>query len=491
MGYFKFLRQERTREGKGYTAPSTFLETVRFAKFTVDLKGAAAILESRRLLGFAAVEKREKGPVRQAPPLELEHLQRLHSVLASDANNVDRLGAGCMLICIFARARWSDVRYIDHVEVESKRNGCLVLYTTEHKLSGVGLRREQFLPLVVPWDGVTNDNWLKTFLELYALMCLDIHKVPLGPLLPAPRVNGGFCARPLTTKEASRWLKELLRGTKDFMSFRSHSLKATLLTWCARAGVDKEVRSVLGHHCSAASGSEVVYARNLQVCPVRKLQMLLRLIRIGMGFEEIIERGNIAGVTPGLATPAVPLAVHGMNVMTPVFPVVHTSLGEDAVDTAIGQVHELDDQDSAKQELDEEAEALASAGDLSLFPEQFVQQGLIEIESSLGSESDSSSSSIDALEEGLVGPEPLYEEHVPEGWVYYKHIKSQRVHSVRVNGAHTSCKMKFQALERVIQFKYPKCLRCFPEGLGRIRTREEAVEALDQAIARARRVRQS
>ena len=62
---------------KGYTAPSTFLETVRFAKFTVGLLGADTILESRRLLGFAAIERNLKGPTRQAPGLELEHLQRL------------------------------------------------------------------------------------------------------------------------------------------------------------------------------------------------------------------------------------------------------------------------------------------------------------------------------------------------------------------------------------------------------------------------------
>lgn len=48
---------------------------------------------------------------------------------------------------------------------------------------------------------------------------------------------------------------------------------------------EKEVRSVLGHHCSAVSGSEVVYGRELQARPIRKLQMLLRLIRIGMGWR--------------------------------------------------------------------------------------------------------------------------------------------------------------------------------------------------------------
>ena len=180
--YFKHLRKERLLGGRGFTAPSTFLETVRFAKYTIDLKGASEILESRRLLGLAALEKREKGPVRQAPPLELEHMFRLHSILMSDANRVDRIGAGCMLLCAYARARWSDVRYIHHVDIESHRNGCLVLYTTEHKMSGAALKKEVYLPLVVPWDGITNDNWLHCFMELYRDSGLDTKKVPLGPL---------------------------------------------------------------------------------------------------------------------------------------------------------------------------------------------------------------------------------------------------------------------------------------------------------------------
>ena len=312
--FFKHLREIRLVGLKGYTAPATFLETVRFCKFTIDLAGADDILTSRRLQGFAALGKRAKGPTKQSPPLELEHLQRLHGILQSDANIVDRIGAGCMLICIYGRARWSDLRYIDHIEVESRRNGCFVLYTREHKTSSIGDRREQYLPLVVPWEGVTNDNWLDTFLHLYLEAGLDIQKTPLGPLLPAPKAGGGFCARPLRTLEASKWLRELLQGTKDCGSIRAHSMKATLLSWCARAGVDKEIRAVLGHHCSALTGSDVVYSRNLQIRPVRKLQMLLRLIRIGMGLEDIADQGQISSVTPACRTPAPQLGVHGTAV---------------------------------------------------------------------------------------------------------------------------------------------------------------------------------
>ncbi|CAK8999918.1 unnamed protein product [Durusdinium trenchii] len=164
--YFHYLRADRVAEGRGYTTPGSFLETVRFTKFTVGLKGSEDVLESGRLIGFAALERREKGPTRQAPPMEVEHLRRLHDILASDANLTDRLGAGTFLV-----------------------------------------------------------------------------NVPLGPLLPAPKIGGGFGARPLSTPEASAWLKLLLRGTTNSETFRSHSLKGTLLSWCARSGMDREAHS--------------------------------------------------------------------------------------------------------------------------------------------------------------------------------------------------------------------------------------------------------
>ena len=67
------------------------------------------------------------------------------------------------------------------------------------------MRREQYLPIVVPWNGICNDNWIESWLEVYEKVGLDLYKRPLGPLLPAPRIDGSFFARPLTTAEAACW----------------------------------------------------------------------------------------------------------------------------------------------------------------------------------------------------------------------------------------------------------------------------------------------
>ncbi|CAK9078762.1 unnamed protein product [Durusdinium trenchii] len=79
---------------RGFTTASTFLEAVRFSKFTVGLRGCDSILQAGRILGFAAIERREKGPTKQAPILELVHLRKLHEILLIGCDPVDRLGAG-------------------------------------------------------------------------------------------------------------------------------------------------------------------------------------------------------------------------------------------------------------------------------------------------------------------------------------------------------------------------------------------------------------
>lgn len=94
------------------------------------------------------------------------------------------------------------------------------------------------------------------------------------------------------------WLKLLLQGTPNSQTFRAHSLKTTLLVWAAKAGLDKEVRAVLGHHCTATEGSEVVYSRFLQVRALRKLQMLLKRVRIGLGLDYDPVYGEAFPVTP-------------------------------------------------------------------------------------------------------------------------------------------------------------------------------------------------
>ena len=490
--YFLSLKQQRAVVGKGYTIPSSFLEAVRFAKFTLDLQGTDSILGSRRLLGFSALERQAKGPTLQAPALSPEHIRRLHEVLRSASNAVDKLGAGCFLICLYGRARWSDMRYINHVVIESDES--LTFYTTEHKTASVGLRREQYLPIVVPWNGICSDDWVRTWLEVYSQVGLDITKRPLGPLLPAPRADASFCARPLSTSEAATWLRALLQGTTDSEAFRSHSLKATLLNWCARAGFDKETRSVLGHHCSAISGSEVVYSRQLQVRALRKLALILRRVRGGLSIEDETMREYGVVTTPAPFTPGV--AARTPVVVPPVVPVHgRTDAGADvdksAVDQAVETAVALEELQSVKEEELNQLEVENAATDLT-FPIELVAAGVVEIESSSGSSSDSDTSeSYSTSSEPVAQAEgPQVVELIPEGIDFFRHVKSGLVHSCKAGEQVSSCKIQlganFKKLSRRIFVVHPKCIRCFPRNNNRIRTLEQMTGNLDAFLKKAK-----
>ena len=214
-----------------------------------------------------------------------------------------------------------------------------------------------------------------------------------------------------------------------------------------------------------------------------------------MGLEEIADRGNIAGVTPAVGTPGPGFGIHGCAARTPVLPVERVLPEADPVQDAVEVVQDHEDQLSVKEEMDIATDVAASADSLSLFPESVVKLGLIEIDSSSGSDSESSSTSSDEPLAETFETRAAYTEAVPEGLTFYKHVKSFRVHAVRNEQQVTVCKMKitenFQELGRTLNFRYPKCLRCFPNDPGRVRSREDAVEALDKALERVRKARRS
>ena len=211
--YFLHLKAGTDKTKIGFTVQSEFLETIRFAKFVLGFSDCNGILSSRRLVGYAAIQRQRKGPTEQAPPLSEDQVLKLHEVLRGDSNIVDRVGAGCMLVCVYGRAGWSDLRFIHHAVLNLEQHDAgLELYTLEHKTSAVGLRREQYLPLVIPREGICNEDWLEVFHHVYSSAGLDLYKVPLGPLMPAPSLDGGWMHGEATFNDRSCRVAPSLAG---------------------------------------------------------------------------------------------------------------------------------------------------------------------------------------------------------------------------------------------------------------------------------------
>ena len=482
--YFQHLKENRILNNKGFTVSSTFLETVRFCKHVVGMDSCDAILASKRLFGFAALEKQHKGPMKQAPPLEAEHLLALHKILEHGENRVDRIGAGCFLVAIYARARWSDLRFVHHVKYDGyKRNATFDIYTAEHKTSSVGLRRQQFLPLVVPAEGIGGGDWLGTWIKLMKDAGCDWERVPLGPLLPAPKGEDGWFARPLSTNEAAVWLRKLLEGLPRADEIRAHSMKTTLCVWTARAGFSKEHRAILSRHSSALHGSDVVYSRDLQTGAILRL-MLLRKIRLGLaGDSELNEAQKKitsafdSGLVSAVRTPVLDLTCPG----TPGGAKGHTvdvTLQRSGPEQVFGDEVQKDRsfvaanlEEGIKVEEDFEEQCVPESVNFSIFTVQELSGGLIEIDSSSGSSSEPSESGSDSSDD--VGgnlddfKDRAFVEEVPPGEEYFAHKKSGVMHRVKSGSRAFNCKLQpgknHEKVALRFFFKYPKCSKCFAE----------------------------
>ena len=191
-------------------------------------------------------------------------------------------------------------------------------------------------------------------------------------------------------------------------------------------------------------------------------------------------------MTPGLIVP---------NVQTPVAPVVSREphVETRVLDAALEEAQGLEDIQSVKEELLSQEEIEKQAENLTLFPLDLLQQGLIQIESSSGSDSDSSSyeSSDEVAKEPATLAHPRCTEDVPADKDFYRHCKSGIIHSCEAGKRVALCKVHINAnyklMSRTMQVRYAKCIRCFPRNNNRLRSVSDVVGALDSALKRSSR----
>jgi hypothetical protein len=104
---------------------------------------------------------------------------------------------------------------------------------------------------------------------------------------------GTWSGRSVTSDEASKWLGELLTlCSSELEKVTSHSLKATTLSWLAKAGSDENHRTILGHHSTGKKSLEI-YSRDLLSAPLRTLEDVLRQVRVGSLRPDLTRSGHI------------------------------------------------------------------------------------------------------------------------------------------------------------------------------------------------------
>ena len=99
----------------------------------------------------------------------------------------------------------------------------------------------------------------------------------------------------MSNEEMTLWLRELLVqggiAASSIWNVGMHSPKATLLSWCAKFGLDKETRKDLGGHVQSSDASVAAYSRDMLAGPLRKLGEVLEAIRNGVFLPDATRAG--------------------------------------------------------------------------------------------------------------------------------------------------------------------------------------------------------
>ena len=289
--FYHFLKQESARGAPASRLKSMF-EALVFVRHVLGVESLHTLTESRRCTG-AAFSRVLTCP-RQADPFTVKQLQVFHTVLRESEEIWNRVMAGMILFCVYARARWSDAQHTEMLVEDKDDEQCIQFLearTAVHKTARAFHVRHQYLPMAAPAFGVTDDNW--GFQWTHARRVLKIDDLSRFPLMPAPDSMLEATRRPLTTQEAKLWMHEMLgehvgRASK----ITSHSCKRTCLSFLAKCGASFEDRLVLGYHANSMKMA-LVYSRDSAARPLALLSHVLGEIKQGTFDPDCTRSGRL------------------------------------------------------------------------------------------------------------------------------------------------------------------------------------------------------
>ena len=283
----------------------SFLVSMTFCNFILGLTGSDDAIASQRVQGCARESYLAKRKLQQRPPLLVDQVKSLE-MYVSDMMGTPRdvYAAGCFLLCIYMRARFSDMQHMTDIVVDEVNNGGKVCgyieaKVTRSKSAYTTERKTMFLPMAAPLIGVSGKDWIRQWQQARMLSA-----VPRGdglPLLPQPAGNG-WLRVPMTASMGGDWLRKILVALGfdhgQTQNIGTHSCKATCLSWMSKAGVDIASRRLLGYHVDPSTKTCLVYSRDAASGPLRELDKVIGWIR-GLQFDPDSTRSGYFAVPVG------------------------------------------------------------------------------------------------------------------------------------------------------------------------------------------------
>jgi hypothetical protein len=308
------------------------------------------------------------------------------------------------------------------------------------------------LPVVGPRLGLAAepwaDAWLRVRLEIGRDAGVDQALFPAVAPGGAPAVGVGIASGQLNY--LARELFEHLGVNGDFaVAFTSHSCKATLLSWMAKAGESMEARRLLGGHARPGEKAPLEYSRDALAGPLRRATRLIMAVRLGIFDPDCTRSGRwLDGHGPASLERLEDFRDNSAN---------------DVLQSSLGAV-------VAKGCGEEDAAGVAASDDGNTVK----ADGMKDAGSSSGSSSDAASSSLSSSASGdeiealaAFHSEPPTD--IPEGFREVHNSRTLKRHFVDCNGDEktTLCGALVGFNIRPNGFAFmPRCLRCV-RGAGK------------------------
>ena len=300
INYLEWCQKQKKSKitGKNLKHSLKFFRYVMGAHFDEEVLGPVFVGRASRI--GATKEARI-----QARALTVEEVEKLEEAVVKGQNPIDRYFAGCLLFCLYSRARWSDIANVDSIEwdvadVGKEKFGFVETRTRITKTSTTEEKKTMWMPFVAPINGLGPFPWGLAWKEVLESLGFNLMHRPSGPICRAPCANGDFSRRSVSTAEASDLLTDFLKVKGEKMT--SHSLKTTTLV---RFGLSDRSRAILGHH-SIKDQSMACYSRDLLTGPTRELCAMLLNIKTGKFKPDSTRSGWLASRLDRLHFPAAP-----------------------------------------------------------------------------------------------------------------------------------------------------------------------------------------
>ena len=303
---YKFFTFERAH-GAPVSRLRSYLEALALCYHVFSMTELKEVISGKRLHGCTISDT--PALTTQASPLTVEELLKLHKVLF-DKCDWNSAFAGAALFVIYSRARWADAMHCCDLVQDQDEEGITRFLegpTAVHKTMHSAIFKHKMLPLVAPAVGVSKMPWTDRWFAVRE--ALHIKPPPDHAVMPAPTLEGLPSARPLTATEAGAWLRKLLHGHVGQLEGRkvtAHSMKATMLSYAAKFGLDAETRLQLAYHVSGFKMLHT-YSRDAAAQPLMELERVLKAVRGGSFRPDSTRSGRFVDV-PG-KSPDLPLPV--------------------------------------------------------------------------------------------------------------------------------------------------------------------------------------